>query len=200
MSNPIIKIKRGSGIPSSLQAGELALDTTNKILRAGTGSEIISLGGSGAAVMLEGNQTVNGQKTFSSTISGDISGNSGTATKLATSRTLSVSGDATGSQSFDGSGNADIALTLANSGVSAGTYTKLTVDAKGRATSGTTLEASDIPTLTSAKISDFDTQVRTSRLDQMAAPTASVQPQQPKDHQPRRSVRFVRCRQQRLCR
>jgi hypothetical protein len=33
---------------------------------------------------------------------------------------------------------------------------------------------SDIPTLTASKISDFDTQVRTSRLDQMAAPTASV--------------------------
>jgi hypothetical protein len=37
-----------------------------------------------------------------------------------------------------------------------------------------TLIASDIPTLTASKISDFDTQVRTSRLDQMAAPTASV--------------------------
>ena len=36
------------------------------------------------------------------------------------------------------------------------------------------LAAADIPTLTAAKISDFDTQVRTSRLDQMAAPTASV--------------------------
>lgn len=36
------------------------------------------------------------------------------------------------------------------------------------------LAAADIPTLTASKISDFDTQVRTSRLDQMAAPTASV--------------------------
>lgn len=36
------------------------------------------------------------------------------------------------------------------------------------------LVATDIPTLTAAKISDFDTQVRTNRLDQMAAPTASV--------------------------
>jgi hypothetical protein len=36
------------------------------------------------------------------------------------------------------------------------------------------LVAGDIPSLTAAKISDFDTQVRTSRLDQMAAPTASV--------------------------
>lgn len=42
--------------------------------------------------------------------------------------------------------------TLANSGVTAGTYTKLTVDAKGRATSGTTLSASDIPSLDWSKI------------------------------------------------
>jgi hypothetical protein len=37
-----------------------------------------------------------------------------------------------------------------------------------------TLVAADIPTLTAAKISDFDTQVRTSRLDQMAVPTTAV--------------------------
>lgn len=36
------------------------------------------------------------------------------------------------------------------------------------------LVAADIPTLTAAKISDFDTQVRTSRLDQMASPNTSL--------------------------
>jgi phage-related tail fiber protein len=56
----------------------------------------------------------------------------------------------------------------------AGTYTKVTTDAKGRVSSGTTLAATDIPTLTAAKISDFDSQVRLNRLDQMAVPTASV--------------------------
>jgi phage-related tail fiber protein len=64
-------------------------------------------------------------------------------------------------------------LTLAAVGT-AGTYTKVTTDAKGRVTTGTTLAATDIPTLTASKISDFDTQVRTSRLNQMAAPTDSV--------------------------
>lgn len=34
--------------------------------------------------------------------------------------------------------------------------------------------AADVPTLTAVKISDFDTQVRTSRLDQMATPTSDV--------------------------
>ena len=36
------------------------------------------------------------------------------------------------------------------------------------------LVADDVPSLTASKISNFDTQVRTSRLDQMAQPTASV--------------------------
>ena len=37
--------------------------------------------------------------------------------------------------------------TLATSGVGAGTYTKVTVDAKGRTIAGTTLSTSDLPTL-----------------------------------------------------
>jgi hypothetical protein len=74
----------------------------------------------------------------------DTSGNAATATQLATSRTLAISGDATGSASFDGSANATISATLANSGVSAATYGSssavpvITVDAKGRITSATT--------------------------------------------------------------
>ena len=66
-----------------------------------------------------------------------VTGNAGTATKLATARTLGLSGDASGSAGFDGSANATIALTLANSGVTAGTYKSVTVDAKGRVTAGT---------------------------------------------------------------
>ena len=47
----------------------------------------------------------------------------------------------------------DITLALATSGVTAGTYTKLTVDAYGRVTKGASLAASDIPTLAISKIS-----------------------------------------------
>jgi hypothetical protein len=65
---------------------------------------------------------------------------------LTANQSISVSGDATGS------GATAITLTLANSGVTAGTYTKTTVDAKGRVTSGTTLSASDIPALDASKI------------------------------------------------
>lgn len=59
-----------------------------------------------------------------------------TAIKLATARTISITGDITWSTTFDGSGNATGSGILANSGVVAGTYTKVTVDTKGRVTTG----------------------------------------------------------------
>ena len=71
-----------------------------------------------------------------------------TANKLTTARTIALTGDATGSTSFDGSANVNIAIALANSGVAAGTYTKVTVDAKGRVTTGASLEKADLPTIT----------------------------------------------------
>lgn len=75
----------------------------------------------------------NGQKQL---IKGAAAGVVETATKLETARNIKVSGAATGSASFDGSADATIALTLANSGVTAGSYNKVTVNAKGLVTSG----------------------------------------------------------------
>lgn len=46
---------------------------------------------------------------------GNVTGNADTSSALATARTISISGDATGSVSFDGSGDAAIAVTLASS-------------------------------------------------------------------------------------
>ena len=63
-------------------------------------------------VKLSGNQTIAGTKTFSSTISGSVSGNAGTATKLASAKTITLDGDATGSVSFDGSENKTLTVTV----------------------------------------------------------------------------------------
>ena len=60
------------------------------------------------------------------------------------SGSLTFTGDVTGT----GTTGSSTTLTLANSGVTAGTYTKLTVDSKGRVTSATTLASSDLPTYT----------------------------------------------------
>ncbi len=67
-----------------------------------------------------------------------IDGNAATASKLAAPRSLSTSGDVTFSLSFDGSANVSGPAVLATTGVSAGTYNNVTVDAKGRVTSGAT--------------------------------------------------------------
>lgn len=70
--------------------------------------------------------------------------NAVSASKLLNKRTVSFSGAATGSFIFDGSANSSTALTLANSGTSAGTYGNntlipvLTVNAKGLITVATT--------------------------------------------------------------
>jgi phage-related tail fiber protein len=59
--------------------------------------------------------------------------------------------------------------------MTAGTYTKVTVNNQGLVSAGTTLANTDIPkTLDHTWITDFDTQVRTSALNQMAVPTGVV--------------------------
>jgi hypothetical protein len=58
------------------------------------------------------------------------------AAKLTTARNIAITGDATGTVSFDGSANVSITTTLSNSGVTAGNYNLVTVDDKGRVTAG----------------------------------------------------------------
>jgi len=197
MSNTI-RIKRrasgAAGAPSSLENAELAFNEVGDVLYYGKGTggaggsatTVEAIAGSGAFLGLSGTQTVTGNKTFSGTVALGSSATASTptsgddSTSVATTayvqgegfitgnETITVSGDASGS------GTTSINLTLANSGVSAGTTSGITVDAKGRITAITGLAASDIPTLTAAKISDFDTTVQANRLDEMANPTASV--------------------------
>lgn len=77
-------------------------------------------------------------------IKGGASGAVESADKLTVARTITATGDATGSTTFDGSQNVEMALELATSGVTAGTYSKVTVDAKGRVTAGSNITVEDI--------------------------------------------------------
>jgi len=70
-------------------------------------------------------------------ISATLNGNATTASKLTTARTITITGDATGSTTFDGSGNSTITINLVNNEVEVGTYKSVTVDAKGRVIAGT---------------------------------------------------------------
>lgn len=60
----------------------------------------------------------------------------GKAAQLATERTLKFKGAASGSGTYDGSADTEITLTLADSGVVGGSYTKVTLNAKGLVTGG----------------------------------------------------------------
>lgn len=180
-----IRIKRratggGSGAPSTLANAELAFNEQTNVLYYGTGTgggggsatSVIPIGGNGAFVDNSTDQTIGGNKTFSNTVTGSVTGNSGTATKLATARDIALTGDVTGTASFDGSANASIASTLAASGVTAGTYTKITVNSKGLATVGAQASLSDL----SAPTSSFSmgTQLLTNVVDPVSAQDAAT--------------------------
>ncbi len=97
---------------------------------------------------LEGNVTGN----ITGDITGDVSGNASTATEFSSTKSVTLTGDVTGTASSKAGWS--VATTLANSGVTAGTYGNtsqqtpshgetfnipyVTVDAKGRVTAGGT--------------------------------------------------------------
>jgi hypothetical protein len=157
MSNTI-RIKRranggGAGAPATLANAELAFNEQTNILYYGTGTggaggsatSIIAIAGNGAFVDLTSAQTIGGVKTFSSTIVGSVDGNAGTATKWATARDLSLTGDGTATlTAVDGSANVSGAFTLATVNSNVGTFTKLTVNGKGLVTAASTASISDL--------------------------------------------------------
>lgn len=152
---------------SATSVGTFTVDGKGRLTTAGTAAiafPVSSVAGRTGAVTIASADITDATEanTPSTLIKRDASGNfaagtitanlTGTAslaanaTKLATARTLGLSGDLTGSASFDGSANATIAATLAASGAAAGTYTKVTVDTKGRVTSGANLASGDVTT------------------------------------------------------
>lgn len=153
----IIRIKRrtsgSAGAPASLENAELAFNEVSGVLyygegtggAGGTATSIIPIAGSGAFVDLSTDQTISGNKTFVNSIIASITGNAGTATKLATARNFSASGDASATAvSFDGSANVNLSLTLATVNSNIGTYTKLTVNGKGLVTAASNANLNDI--------------------------------------------------------
>lgn len=80
---------------------------------------------------------VDGTTKVSKATTADSATSATTANRLSGNQTFTASGDATGSGTWTNStGAATVSLTLANSGVAAGSYSAVTVDAKGRVTDG----------------------------------------------------------------
>lgn len=128
----VIKIKRSTSTaaPTSLENGELAYSATSGgahklfIGRPGGGSgDIDAIGGAYYTNLVDTATNSNtasmivkrdASGNFSAgTITADLSGNATTASALETARTIALTGDVTGSVSFDGSGNVSISTTIA---------------------------------------------------------------------------------------
>lgn len=140
-----------------LQAGELAVNLADQKLYSKMGGTVVQVGfGNLTSAMVttalgftpynstnpSGYITASGSITGSS---GSCTGNAATATRWATGRTIALTGDVSGtSAAFDGSAALSFATTLANSGVTAGTYLKVTVDGKGRVTAGSSMTSGDV--------------------------------------------------------
>ena len=137
-------------------AGVLVRDNTNTIVTKGVSVNGVGLtitnanGGNAGDIAITSNATsaATGDTLVSRDTSGnfsanivtaDLVGNATTATTLATSRDFSITGDVSATAvSFNGSAPVTLSTTLSNTGVTAGAYTKVTVDAKGRVTGGVT--------------------------------------------------------------
>ena len=192
-----------AGAPSTLANAELAFNEQDSVLYYGVGTggaggsatSVLSIGGPGAFATLGTTQTITGDKTLSGIISlsgtgtssavGVTQGTGDNSTRLATTAFVKSLGYGTGTVTSVGLSLPSF-ITVSNSPVTGtGTLTGalasqtantvfIAPDGAAGAPTFRALLAADIPSLTAAKISNFDTQVRTNRLDQMAAPTAAV--------------------------
>ena len=125
----------GTLVSSSSTNGNIQIDGVETTVYTLPTADASTLGGVKSQAAATGAVVVANDGTMSVAKVAD-SESADEADKLATSRTIAITGDATGSTGFDGSADTSISLTLANSGVTAGTYAKVTVDAKGRVTAG----------------------------------------------------------------
>ena len=146
---------------------------------ANTASAIVARDASGN--FTAGTVTANLTGNVTGNVTGNLTGTASaatlaaTATALATGRTISLTGDVTGtSASFDGTGNASITAAIgANTIVDADINASAAI-ALSKLASDPLARANHTGTQLASTVSDFDTQVRTNRLDQMTAPTGDV--------------------------
>jgi len=147
----VTSVASGDGLSGGpiTTTGTLSVLANNGITANSTGVFVIANTGliaNATGVFVNANTGLVGNATgihVNATYISTLTANS--ANVLTTDRNFSITGDVTASVvSFNGSGDVALSSTLSNSGVVAGQYTKLTVDAKGRVTSGAYIASGDV--------------------------------------------------------
>ena len=182
-----------SGVLTNATGLPLTTGVTGTLPVANGGTGVTTSTGSGANVLgtspTIASPTITGTGAIAGTFTGNITGNvtgnltgtasaatlAATATALATGRTISLAGDVSGtSASFDGTANASITVAIAANTIVDADINASAAIALSKLATDPLARANHTGTQAASTISDFDTQVRTSRLDQMAAPSAAV--------------------------
>jgi hypothetical protein len=132
------KLTVNSNNPSTIKSpGTLYLDVTGLVLNNGNFLPSIS----------NAQDIGSSVRPFGSIYGSYFSGAAATANKLVSARAIVLSGDVSASMSFDGSASLVVPVTLKNSGVTVGSWSKVTVDLKGRVVDATHAKVADIANL-----------------------------------------------------
>jgi len=146
MANTVIQLKYSTvtSRPPTLNVAEPAYSNVSGVLWIDDGTGVVPIGGKAYTSKIDNSTpTATANTLVLRDLSGDISAhiiNADLNGKFANARTISLTGEATGSVSFDGSQDVSIAVELANTTVAAGTYggdtqiPTFTVDEDGRLT------------------------------------------------------------------
>ena len=174
------------------------ISTANKVQNSATTA---TSSNSGSAIVSRDSSGNFSATTITAALTGNVTGNASTATTLATARDFQLTGDVEASaQSFNGSGNINFTTSIAT-GVIVNADVNASAAIAATKIAGTAITAADTGTVTNtmlagsiansklatdplaranhtgtqlaATVSDFDTQVRTSKVTDLAAPTGS---------------------------